>query len=206
MTGNEIVRKRLMRKRMMWRIPPLVSLFLFLFWGGWYLFNGQIPTVKQMKWWIDTRILLPFPISHLWDIVAISLWIFFMIFVVTHEKVKDKDQNVINFGLAVGLLAGLLLGLPSTLFCGVLFSFVIGLIGGLFSAFLIAYEGLNAFLRCWIGFSLVYILVAGLVISLPAGLVLAFLFGLIFVLIVMIKFLFFSTTSEKIKNWLTGRC
>jgi len=204
---------KIQRKRMLWRIPLLVTILMAIFWGVWYLATGDIPVISQIKWTTETAIQLPFGISRLWDIPFAFVWTFILIFLFTHKKIKD-DEKLIFIGLISGLVSGLLFGLVFGLVTGLVLGIGVGLGIGLGTAlddnlgfdlgFDLSFD-LVFGLVFGLAFGLAASLIAGLAIGLVLGLSVSLAFGLMSSLPTGLKFVFSTKTFQSFSRWFTGK-
>jgi len=189
-------------KNKLWKIPSMVTVFAVISLGSWYLIASKILAISQVELTEYITIQLPFAISRLWDIPAIFIWTFILVFLFTNEKIKNDKETLSSLmaslfvgfflGLATGLMVGLFVGLGTALVTSLI---VAPSFTGFNSraGFLI---GLGTSIGVGIGLGVVSSFGIGLCIGLIlfAGFTLGF--SLIFGLIAGIRFLF----SEKSKN------
>jgi len=189
---------RKQRKTMLWAIPCVATIFMIVIQGIYYLGNGRLKVINQIKWSEYQSIQLPSGVSRLWDIIAIFIWTFLLIFLFTNEKIK-RDKELIA-SLIASLFVGFLLGLATVLLVGLF----VGLGTGLTTSLVIAPSftkfnlragfivGLSASMGVGLGFGVVSSFTIGLCISLILFTSFALAFSLIILLIAFVKFLFFK--------------
>lgn len=176
-----------------------------LFWTGWYLIAGEVPTITSVKMTKEWTYILPFGISRWWGILIGPIWstIVILFLFAEEESKNDKNQNISN-GLFLGLIIGLIPGLVSGLNLPLITGLTAGLIFGLFTGLL---GGIVAFANNH--FSLVNILKDyELGFGLSFGISFVLSFGLVFELIPFIGliFLFLGMLNEtKIGKWLLAK-
>jgi len=217
---------KIQRKRMLWRVPLVVTILYALFWGVWYLITGEIPVVSEIKWIDETTIHLPFRISRLWDIIFVPIWVFIFVFLFTDE-IDDFDEKLLGpllAGLIMGgifLHDGILMVSISILGFSLLFNLILTLtnlsLGN--RPIIELLSGLIINLNISLGAGLIISLVAGLGfgfaaalgLSLSADLMFILVFVLILGLIYGLKFLFLGLIyglkflfSKKFWNWIAN--
>jgi len=204
--------EKVQRKRMLWRIPLLVTILVAVFWGIWYLASGEIPVVSQIKWIEDTTIQLPFPISRLWDVLPAFIGTFLLVSLFTQKKIEGNRELVaalvvvLVVVLVVGLVFVLKGGLGIILGLSVLVILVFGLVVGLVYG---RFAGLVASLVAGLGFGLG----AGLVVGLGVGLVVGLVVDLATILVIspvtglitVLRFFFSTKTWHLFCDWVAGK-
>jgi len=178
------------RNKMMLRWSVATATVIAVFWGIWYLINGSVPVVHEIKMAKDWVIVLPFGISRFWDVLIGPVYSTAIILLFTNKSVK-KDEDLVAglaFGLAFGLVVGLAFGLAFGLVAGLIVGLIVGLAFGLIVG---------------LAFGLVAGLAFGLIVGLAFGLIVGLVAGLIVGLKYLIKNL--APVGRSVSSWLMAR-
>lgn len=182
------------RQNMLWRVPLVIAIITFLFWGTWWLIAGSVPEITAIKWTKTESLSLPFAVSRWWDTLFVPLGAWIIAFLFSSKRI-NKNENL-GFDLGVGLIVGLGISLCAGLIVGLIVSLCAGLGAGLGA-------GLDAGLIVGLGVGLIFGLGAGLGASLGAGLI----FGLGASLGAGLKLFWKGVIfifSKKFSQWLAG--
>ncbi|MDD5331572.1 MAG: hypothetical protein PHE43_01980 [Candidatus Nanoarchaeia archaeon] len=98
----------------------LTAGLIALFWAVWYLINGSVPVVNEIKMTKNWTYVLPFGISRWWDILIGPIWSTILILILTNKRIKEEDKNDFNKDLFAGLSSGAVLSL---VFSGIMSNF-----------------------------------------------------------------------------------
>ena len=157
------------RKRLMWRWSLISAGLIAAFWSVWYLVAGEVPVVTSIRLTPNHSWEMPFGISRWWDILIGPIWSLVLIPLFTSEQKEEKEDFFVGlaFGLGVGLVASLVVGLDACL----LVSLAVGLGAGLRAGRDIGLGAcLGACLAAGLGVGLIVSLAVGLGACLGAGL------------------------------------
>lgn len=176
------------RTKLIWSV--IITIAVAMFWIIFYLVEGYVPVVTEIKMTNNWMISLPLKISRWWDILFAPVWstTLVLLFIFKKSSMINTEQDVnssintehtVTGGLCFGLIAGLcaMLGRPGGLIFGLIFVLVIGLliemraglVGRLFYFYWILF-GLFAGLGFGLVVGLFYGLLTGLFYALVVGL------------------------------------
>lgn len=128
------------KKKLIFRWALVSTGAITLFWTIWYLINGSVPVVTEVKITEDWIYILPFGISRWWDVLAGPICSSLFILLVTNKRITENNNLVtgLGVGLFFGLGVGLSVGLVVSLGVGLIVGLGVGLAAGL-AAGLVAY-------------------------------------------------------------------
>ncbi len=139
-----------------------------LFWHVWNLIVGEIPVIREIIMRTGVKptdpprwtIILPFTLSHSWDMLVAPFFI--LAFSILPQKVKGDKKIDPSFGLVFGLFFGLSFGL--------IFGMGIGMWMGMgFGLVLAMFFSLGAGLVFGLSYGLGFGFMIGLVWTMPVG-------------------------------------
>ena len=118
------------RVRIVWRYSFLTTAFIAIFWTAWYLVVGSVPAVRGFEG-------MSFSFSPWWDLLLGPIWTAAVIWLITSEDIWEHEDRVfmltvmlvagLVFGLIVGPIPLLAVGLSYTLAIILIFTLVVGL-------------------------------------------------------------------------------
>ena len=139
---------------LLWRVPLMVMVAVALFWGCYYYFVGDVPTIETVRLFSggDETYQFPSPAS-LWSGTAFApVWAFVFIGIL-FLFAKEAEGKYLILLLSIGVIIGLCVGLASGLLTGGSFGIILGAIFGVLFG---ERHGLSTALGYGLGFGLVY--------------------------------------------------
>lgn len=133
--------RKITRQTIVWM--ALSALAAGLFWHGWQLTTGSIPTVNTLTmvtedqsksgdvtpaWWVITP---PYPLSRSWDPFFLPVFAFLLVKLHQRFRVPEERKNDMVPGLIVGVVLGLLFGVLPGMLVGLTASMFMLLLTGL---------------------------------------------------------------------------
>jgi hypothetical protein len=184
------------RYKLVFRWSLASAAAIALFWAGWYLIQGSVPVVTELRFSEKFVYHLPVVMSRWWDVLLGPIYSMAVIYIITaNHDVKEVYGLALGSGLLYGLMFGFVLGvifgfgyklnfgLTGGLIFGIGYGLVVGLVLGISYGLIFTFLwGLGNRIAYGLGYGLLYCLILGLasgiVVGVSSGLVLSIIFAL----------------------------